>query len=243
MRIREGAGTTAADLGWLTFTAADQLADFNGGRGVRLDPAGPDLRLVDAGGATLEVELDGAGTAQDVVDRINAAATAGGSTLAATFDASVPGIVLTNVARVMSPGESQAATDLGLDAAVVAGTMTGRDVNPVTAEGVFGHLRSLIGALEGNDVGAATRAMADLEADEANLVVQRGEAGARMQEIESRRSRLDDQNLVTTEMLSRLEDADFAETVLEFQTLQTSLQATLQTTGQLMGLSLFDFLR
>ena len=61
--------------------------------------------------------------------------------------------------------------------------------------------------------------------------------------METRLERIEDENLVTHEMLSRIEETDYSAAVLEFQSLQTSLQASLQTTGQLLGISLFDFLR
>ena len=43
-------------------------------------------------------------------------------------------------------------------------------------------------------------------------------------------------------LLSSLSDTDFTEAVARFQTLQNALQATLQTTGQMLNLSLLDFL-
>src|SRR5690606_2303357 len=166
-----------------------------------------------------------------------------GSTLVASFDPAGPGIALSNLDRVVDVGASRARVDLGLDGAVSAGALAGRDVNPVTSEGLFGHLHALIGALESNGMASAVHALSDREADEGQVVLRRGEAGARLQEAEGRLARLADQNLLTEEMLSKLEHADLTETILRYQALQTSLQASLQTTGQFMGLSLFDFLR
>src|SRR5690606_11150985 len=123
MHIRDATGTAAQDLGWLTFTADDALAEFNGGRGVRLDPAGPDLAFTDAGAIRFEVDLDGAGTAQDVIDRINAAAATAGSTLVASFDPAGPGIALSDLDRVVDVGASRARVDLGPDGAVSAGAL------------------------------------------------------------------------------------------------------------------------
>ena len=244
LRVKEGAGTTAADLGWLTFAADDPLAQLNGGRGVRLDAGGPDLSVTDAGGVTFDVDLGGAVTLQDAADAIGAAAAAAGATTTAAFDSTAPGLVLSNVGRVASVGESRAAGDLGLDAAVSpGGTLVGRDVNPVTSEGVFGHLRALIAALDRGDVDAATEAAGDLGGDEDLAISRRAEAGARAQDFDARLTRLEDRDVTTKEVLSRLEDADFAETVTRFQSLQNSLQASLQTTSRVFGLTLFDFLR
>ena len=243
LRVGEGTGTSAADLGWETFTASDPLSELNGGRGVRLDPAGPDLRVVDSANVGFSVDLDGAATVQDAINAINVAAAAAGSALAAAFDASVPGLVLSNATAVTSAGESNAALDLGISGAAVAGTITGEDVNPITSEGVFGHMRALVAALERNDTAAATSAIADLEADEAKAIDARGEVGGRLQELELRQGVLADQTLATRELLSRIEEVDFAEAVVEYQTLQSSLQAQMQTTSQMLNLSLFDYLR
>jgi flagellar hook-associated protein 3 FlgL len=55
-------------------------------------------------------------------------------------------------------------------------------------------------------------------------------------------NRLADENLSTTKLLSDLKDVDFTEAITRFQTLQTALQAGLQTTSRVMNLSLMDFL-
>jgi flagellar hook-associated protein 3 FlgL len=70
----------------------------------------------------------------------------------------------------------------------------------------------------------------------------RGETGARVQEIESRQQRLDDQNLATRSLLSSVEDTVFTEAISRFQTIQTALQASLQTSAKVLNLSLLDFL-
>ena len=243
LRVAEGANTTAADLGWLTFTGGDPLSDLNGGRGVRLDPDGPDLRLIDGGGVAFDVDLDSAATIDDAVTAINDAALAAGATTTAAFDPILPGLRLTGVSNVTALGRSQAAGDLGLDAPIVAGDLAGRDVNPVTSEGVFGHLAALSEALRGDDAAAATRAMEGIEWDERQATLARGEVGTRLREVQDRTERLADEEVATRGLLGRIEDADFATSVLEFQTLQNSLRAQLQTTGQALNLSLFDYLR
>ena len=75
------------------------------------------------------------------------------------------------------------------------------------------------------------------------VVRKRGEVGAQVQDIESRQTRLEDQNITTKELLSKIEDTDFTQAISEFSLLQTSLQASLQTTGQVLNISLIDFLR
>jgi flagellin-like hook-associated protein FlgL len=53
---------------------------------------------------------------------------------------------------------------------------------------------------------------------------------------------MEDQNVATRALLSSLEDTDFTEAVARFQTLQTSLQAGLQTSATMLQMSLLDFL-
>ena len=47
----------------------------------------------------------------------------------------------------------------------------------------------------------------------------------------------------TQALLSQLEDADYNEAITRFQSLQTALQANLQTTGRLLSQTLLDFLQ
>lgn len=88
--IGESGGTTATQLGIRTYTGATPLADFNRGVGVdtsdvlpALDPTKLDSLSIDArDGTALAVNLAGANSLQDVVDRINNAAGNGvGTTL------------------------------------------------------------------------------------------------------------------------------------------------------------------
>jgi flagellar hook-associated protein 3 FlgL len=243
LRVGEAAGTTAADLGWLTFTANDPLSDLNGGRGVRLDAEGADLVITDTADVRFEVELGGAATVADVIAAVNAASASAGSSVTMSFDGTAPGLSLTGVESVATINGSHAVADLGLEAVPVAGVVTGRDVNPVTSEGVFGHLSALSAALRGGDEAGARRAVSDLEADEEASVQVRGEVGGRLREVERRLDTLADDDLAAQEMLSRLEDADLPTAILEYQALQSSLQAQLQTAGRALNLSLFDFLR
>jgi len=63
-----------------------------------------------------------------------------------------------------------------------------------------------------------------------------------VQELESRQNRLDDENLAAKSLLSSMEDTDFTDAITRFQTLQTALQASLQSAGKILNLSLMDFL-
>jgi flagellin-like hook-associated protein FlgL len=126
--------------------------------------------------------------------------------------------------------------------APVGNVLTGTDATARGREGVFSTLAKLRDALHANDQAAITAAAELLERDHSRVTRVRGQTGARVQEMEARHSRLEDQNVATKSLLSSLSEADFADAITRFQTLQTSLQATLQSTGQMLNLSLLDFI-
>jgi flagellin-like hook-associated protein FlgL len=66
--------------------------------------------------------------------------------------------------------------------------------------------------------------------------------GAKVQEFDKRTESLADQNVATKALLSQLEDTDFTDAIIKFQTLQTSLQAAMQSAGINEKLSLMDYL-
>lgn len=247
LSVAENGGTTASDLGVRSFDAASLLADFNNGRGVRRVD-GDDFRVTRSDGTTFDVDLSPAATtAQDVIDAINAASGGGGTT--ASLASSGNGIVLTDAAGgTGTPGitplnYSEAAADLGLLAAPAAGgVITGADVNTVSAAGVFADLGRLRDALRSNDQKGITAAAEGLAADHARAARVRGETGARVQSMEARQGRLEDQDVATKALLATLAEVDMTEAISRFQALQTSLQASMQTGASILNMSLLDFL-
>jgi flagellin-like hook-associated protein FlgL len=245
LSIGENGGTTAAELGVRTLSPASLLSGLNGGVGVR-QVAGADLQFTRSDGTTFQVDLAGAATVQDVIDAINAA---GGAGFAASFATTGSGIVITDTLggggqpSVSSINFSLAAQDLGLDVAAAGGVITGRDVSQLEAGGVFATLAALRDALLHNDSAAITKAGESLQGDLDRVVRVRGQAGALLQEVERRQERFEEQNVATLSLLSGIEDTDYDEAITKFQTLQTALQAHLQTSAQVLNLSLLDFLQ
>ena len=247
LSIAERGGTTASDLGVRSFDLGSLLADFNVGSGVRR-VAGADFRVTRSDGTTFDVDLpDNATTVLDAVSAINAAA--GGVGMTASLASTGNGIVLTDTAggagtpSVAAINFSDAAEDLGLLAAPAAGNViTGADVNTVSATGIFANLGRLRDALRANDQQGITRAAEGLAADHTRVANIHGETGARVQGLESRRGRLEDQDVAARALLSTLADVDVTEAISRFQTLQTSLQASMQTSASMLNLSLLDFL-
>lgn len=247
MTIAENGGTTARDLGIRSFDTTTPLKELNLGRGVRTVD-GTDVRITDSAGISFDVDLSNLATVQDVINAINTAAGAASAGVTASFASVGNGIVLTDTAAgtgtlsVIPLNYSMAVVDLGLDAAVIGTTLTGRDVNPVEADGIFTHLAMLRDALRSNDSSTITRAAEGLDADYERVVRHRGQTGARVQELESRLDRMEDQNVATRALLSQLEDSDFTDAIARFSTLQTALQASLMASSRSMNLSLMDYL-
>ncbi len=247
MTISELTGTTAADLGLRSMDANTKLAEINDFAGVKIVD-GAEFRITDSLGVAAEVELDGAATMQDVIDAINAAAGGVGAGITASFSATTNNLILTDSAgggasvRVTNLNGASAVSELGLDANGTATELVGRDVNPINSTGMIASLIRLRDAMRGNDQRGITRAAELLDANETNLIRVRGEVGAKVQEFEDREGRIADQNIATQGLLSELEDTDFTSAIVKFQTLQTSLQASMQATGRSLNLSLMDFL-
>jgi flagellin-like hook-associated protein FlgL len=204
------------------------------------------LQITRRDGTSFQVDISPANTVQDVINAINAAD--GGGGVAASFASTGNGIVLTDSTggagqlSAISINFSTAAKDLGLDATASGNTLGAADTNGIEVPGVFGNLQKLRAALEASDQSAITAAAEGLKSDYDRIVRVRGETGARVQELESRQNRLDDENLATKALLSELQDTDFTDAITRFQTLQTALQASMQATSKTMNLSLMDFL-
>lgn len=246
LTIGENGGTTASDLGIRSYTPATQSSELNNGKGVRT-VSGADIQVTRRDGTAFQVDLSNLGTVQDVIDAINTADGGGGVT--ASFSTSGNGIVLNDstagagTLAVTAVNFSLAADDLGLAVTASGATLTGKDVNGIRSVGLLGNLARLRDALASGDQAEITAAAEGLQVDLDGVVRMRGAVGARVQEMESRQARLEDQELANKSLLSQLEDADYNEAITRFQSLQTALQANLQTTGRLLSQSLLDFLR
>ncbi|MGA2497415.1 MAG: flagellar hook-associated protein FlgL [Tepidisphaeraceae bacterium] len=247
MSVTENGGTTATDLGIRTFSPTTRLADLNDGGGIGA-VVGNDLEITRSDGTKFQVDLGSAQTVQDAIDAINAAS---GGTVAATFSSTgANGIILTDNAggsgsiSVASINGSNAAAGLGLDGTATGNTvLTGRDVGAVHTSGIFTSLANLQNALIHNDQNGITTAAEALQNNLNQVVLVRGQVGAMEQEANNRQTQIQDQNTTTQTLLSNLEDVDYNQAVTQFQTLQTALQAQLETTGKILNQSLMDYLQ
>lgn len=251
LTIGENGGTTAADLGIRTLNTGTPLEALNFGRGVTIVEGKDDLRINAKDGQTVDVNLDGAVTIGDVIERINDAATQAGVTISADFAEVGNGIRI--VDQTSGAGDlsvsglnlSAAAIDLGLQKTVADdGTeLIGDDVNPVRTDGILDALVELERALRSDDTQGISMAGARLEELNVEVIRVHGIVGARAQAMISKRQQMEDAALTTEIFLSEVQDVDYAEAVTRLQSAMTQLQANLQTSSLLLNLSLLDFIR
>jgi len=251
LSISENGGTTAFDLGILTFGPTTSLASLNDGSGVARLEGQPDIRIEAKDGSVLEVNLDDAETLGDVIDLINEAAADAGVAIEADFNDTTNAIVIrdttggTNALTVNRASVSAfAADDLGLivSADDPATEVVGIDVSTVRANNVFTALLDLEHALLANDERAVAEASERLQGLSDDVTRVHGVVGARAQAMRGRVEQTENAVTATQALLSEIEDLDYTEAVTVFQQAQTALQANLLSGSQLLNLSLLDFL-
>ena len=257
LTIAENGGTTATDLGIRSLHQQTNLSDLNNGEGVVTADAV--IRVQARDGTNYSVALDTAQTVRDVIDLINAQTgcvldvdgnvTASG-TIDATMAATGNGIELTDntggagdlSVTTTSQNNSFVAADLGLNKSVSGAVLTGDDVNPVKANGLFSNLIALRDALSSGDVPAIVAAGEAVKVDQDRLIAAHGQVGSQVKALEDRRSRVEDNMLALETLRSDIRDIDFTEAITNYNNLYTALQASLQTGGVMSNTSLLDFL-
>lgn len=260
LSIGENGGSTAADLGLQTMGTATQLSELNNNLGVSNAQGSADFALNLHDGAQFQVDIDGATTLGDVLQKIRNAALGAGLTVGAPGDAgtnfnvglatSGSGIVIEDNTsggfdfKVSRLGTSLAATDLGIDQIAGAGsTITGRDVGKVEAQSVFTHLIALRDALLANDTRGITLAGSNIESDLDQVAQARADVGVRSQRVQGQMQRTEDLDIAEKSALSNLQDADVTEVITRFTQLQQQLEASMRVGAQTLQQSLLDYLR
>jgi flagellar hook-associated protein 3 FlgL len=255
MGIAEAGGTSATDLGIRSFDTTTAVTDLNYGLGVRANEAGQsDFRVTLRDGSSFEVDLDSEQTIQDVLDTINSAAAAAGlgGVFNATLTANGNGLELVDttggggdlyVTRLHS---SDAVADLGIEKRLTdpsPANLVGDDVAMIQTESVFTHLTMLREALVGNDSRGITEAGARIEEDLARVATAHAGIGVRSQRVAQAKVQTEELKLQAKQLLSNLQDADYAESITRMTQLEQQLQANLSVGANLLRLSLLDFLR
>jgi flagellar hook-associated protein 3 FlgL len=144
--------------------------------------------------------------------------------------------------KINSLNSATTATDLGLTTAASGGKITGTDVNPVSTPGLFTDLQNLSAALSSNNTAGITAAAQGLANDAQTVTDVTGTVGARAQALSSQSTDISSENVATQSLLSQFQDVDYTTAVTTYQTLQTSLQASLEVTSKTLGMSLLNYL-
>lgn len=258
--IEESQLTLASRLGIRSFGSSTRLDQLNHGQGVTFG-AGTDLTIGLNDGGELKIDLDGAVTIQDVIDRINNnvanqnAATRVVAAVHPTANAltlTTPSAGATQALSVRVAGGSEMAWNLGLvplgsnqSTSTLVGSdyvLTGTDPNPQEVKGVFNSLVRLRDAITDGDLTKIDRSIALLDEDLDQISLARGELGVRLQRIERLQETNDASQIELKTQESELVDADLAKLISDLTARQAAQQASLQLLGQVSKLSLFDFL-
>ena len=244
LTIEENGGTFATSLGIRSLYGGSELAVLNDGRGVETVD-GADLRIITADGSTVEVDLDGAETLQDVVGLLNAASggaysvalrTVGNGLLIADNTAG-PGTLTIERANL-----SPALDGLGLDVEATGNTIVGEDVNPIRVDNALTALLELRDGLERDDTRDIAWGGQRLETALSRMQEIQGRMAAQAQAMDKRTDRIANETTAARVLLSDVRDVDLADAVVRFQQMQTALQANLATSSRVMDLSLLDYL-
>jgi flagellar hook-associated protein 3 FlgL len=242
--IGENNGNNATLLGIRTLVGGTRLSDLKFGAGVPVN-AGLPLTITRRDSSTVNVDLTGSVTMQDVLDKINAVDP---GNLVASLRAVGNGISLLDNSGTgpLSIDTGEMAVALGLGGTETGNDPTvpllGTDPNPQEVHGTLNVLTRLKRALETNDNRELVRVNALVDRELTRITKVRGEAGGRLKVLEDVSNRLQDENIQAQEALSRDFDADLAELLTELLTRQTAYEATLRAASQTMQLSLFNFL-
>ncbi len=249
MSIGENGGLTATALGIRSLDRDTPLSELNDGRGVETKEGEDDIRITAKDGSTVDVNLDGAETIGDVIDLINAAATAAGVAIEAGLALVGNGIRIEDTTGgagelvVSRLNYSYAIDDLGLEQ-VARGANTevvSDDTNGIRADSVLSALYDLEHALREDDELGITMAADRLNEFMDDFLEARGVIGARSKGFSDRLTQMEDATYATQEYVSKLRDLDYTEAITRFQSAQVALQASLMTGSRLMSLSLMDY--
>ncbi|PHR94795.1 MAG: hypothetical protein COA78_31580, partial [Blastopirellula sp.] len=131
---------------------------------------------------------------------------------------------------------------LGTTSGGTAEILSGRDVNPAETEGIFNSLLKFSAAIQAGDLTQIGRAAELLDIDLKRLSFVRAELGARDQNVDLLKYRMEDETIELKSALSLEIDVDIVETISSLTAKQASFEASLRVIGQISRLSLLDFL-
>jgi flagellar hook-associated protein 3 FlgL len=107
---------------------------------------------------------------------------------------------------------------------------------------VFNTLSDLKNALQSNDIGGIQDAIDNLDGHFDDITAKISDVGSKMNRMEIKDKIYQDFNFTNTERLSKIEDADIAEAIMNVKAAELTYQAALASSSKVMTLTLMDYL-
>ena len=256
--IGENGGSAATALGIRSATPETAISDLGRGRGITLNPNGPDLSITRPDGVTLDLDLSAAETIDDVIQLIRNHPQ-NQDTLRVLVDLNDVGNGLqlkappgANPLTVSQSGVSDAGIRLGLIAAgdnqAVGGivgavdTIVGVDFAPRDAGGALDTLLRLQTAVTDGDIPEIERLQAKLDEDLDRASRTRGRVGVWTNNLNQLQAVSEDRVIQLQSQLSDEIDADLATVISDISQKQLALEASMRVIGQASQLTVLNFL-
>jgi len=134
---------------------------------------------------------------------------------------------------------------IGRDATVEVGSDGEAVFQPSGAganDDIFQALSDLKAALENNDVSGIQTVMGKLDAHFDHISSKISDVGSKMVRMENKENIFQDSKITNTDRLSKIEDADIAEAIIELESKELAYQVVLASSAKVMELSLIDYL-
>ena len=256
--IGENGGDAARQLGIRSATEETRLADLGRGRGLALNVSGPDLIIDRPDGVSLQLDLNGAETIEDVIQLIRNHPQ-NQDTLRVLVDLNDIGNGLqikappgANPLTVRQIGFSDAGIRLGLippGASEATGglvgavdTIIGVDYVPRDAGGALDTLLRLQVAVGEGDIPEIERLQAKLDIDLDRASRSRGRVGVWSKNLEQLKAVSEDKVIQLQSQLSDEIDADLTTVISDLTQRQVALEASMRVIGQTSQLTVLNFL-
>ncbi len=131
--------------------------------------------------------------------------------------------------------------EIGFNAKVSYNQSGDEVFNPPGGPNIFAELVALRQALESDDTDALNGAIASLDQAHDNVLSTAAELGAMQNRLSSTEELIQSENLNLAEQLSKLEDTDVIQAIVESQALETAISAGLNALADVVQTSLVDF--
>ncbi|NVL89394.1 MAG: flagellar hook-associated protein FlgL [Desulfobacterales bacterium] len=130
---------------------------------------------------------------------------------------------------------------IGRDATIQVGS-DGEAVFQSPGNDIFTTLKDLKSALEGDDVDGIQAAIGELGSCLDHISAKISDVGSKMNRMEIKGNILQDMNITNTERLSKIEDADITEAIMDLKVKEVAYQAALAASAKMLRVSLVDYL-